>query len=113
MARVIDRAALQARLESDGDFVLVEALPAAHYENGHIPGAVNLPPAEIRRRRAAELIPHPETEIILYCASSVCDAASKAERLLRSLGYDNILHYLGGKADWKDAGLPLRSGSAA
>lgn len=109
---VITRDALRARLSRGDEFVLIETLSATSFAHGHIPGAVNLPPADIRRR-AAELIPSRDSEIVLYCASQTCDAAARSERVLRSLGYHNILHYYGGKADWKDAGLPLATGSAA
>lgn len=105
----ITREALRTRMEG-GELVLIETLSPEHYANGHIPGARNLPPAEIRQR-APELIPSFDTEVVLYCASQTCDAASRSERILRTLGYRNILHYHGGKADWKEAGLPLTTGS--
>ncbi|MBI1849309.1 MAG: rhodanese-like domain-containing protein [Planctomycetes bacterium] len=47
-------------------FVLVDVLPHASFVEGHIPGAVNLPIAELRAR-ASVVLPDPSAEIAVYC----------------------------------------------
>ena len=69
MAAEITRQDLQKRLNSRDDFVLVEALPAERYQQGHIPGALNLPPDKIREL-APRLLPDKNAEVILYCGSA-------------------------------------------
>ena len=55
-------------LRRDGDprFVLVDVLPAVSFGQGHIPGAVSLPLAEVPER-AAEVLPDLELDIAVYC----------------------------------------------
>ena len=43
MATEITREELEAKLDRGEDVVLVEALPSMHYEDAHIPGAINMP----------------------------------------------------------------------
>ena len=51
----------------DPSFLLVDVLPRATYAEGHIPGALSLPLAEIPTR-ARELLPARAKEIVVYCA---------------------------------------------
>jgi rhodanese-related sulfurtransferase len=111
MVKSITRDELRAKIERGDDFVLIETLPAKSYAHGHLPGAVNLPVEDVRTR-AAELIPDLDAEVVLYCASLSCDASTKASRLLERLGYTNLFDYHHGKADWKEAGLPMEAGPA-
>lgn len=52
---------------NDPTLTIVDVLPASAYETGHIPGAINLPVAEVEER-AATLLPDPAAEIAVYCA---------------------------------------------
>lgn len=68
MAAEITRGDLKRRLDSREEFLLVEALPAERYREGHIPGAINLPPDQIRNL-APKLLPDKNAAIVVYCAS--------------------------------------------
>lgn len=105
-ARPISRETLLAKLQRDDPVVLVETLGARSYDYGHLPGAVNLPPEDVRRL-AATLLPDRHAEIVLYCASFTCDASTVAANELTAMGYTNLYEYHGGKADWMEAGLPI------
>jgi rhodanese-related sulfurtransferase len=61
----IDRDEIERRLH-DPSFLLVDVLSKEAYAGGHIPGAVNLPLADIPRR-AREVLPDPSQEIAVYC----------------------------------------------
>lgn len=111
MARVIDRQELHARLERGDRLVLVEALDPREFRRFHLPGALNLPWQRVRER-AADLLPDRDAEIVVYCAVRTCDAATKALMALEEMGYGNLLHYLDGKYDWREAGLPVESSGA-
>ncbi len=54
------------RLLSDPAVVLVDVLPRASFDGGHIPGAISLPLDDIPARAAAAL-PDLAQEIIVYC----------------------------------------------
>jgi rhodanese-related sulfurtransferase len=63
----ISRAEILARLR-DPTLVLVDVLPKDAYAVEHIPGALNLPMAELTRR-AGEVLPERGAEIAVYCAA--------------------------------------------
>lgn len=111
MARVIGREELRARLERGDRLVLVEALDPREFRKFHLPGALNLPWQRVRER-AAELLPDRDAEIVVYCAVRTCDAATKALLALEDMGYENLYHYLDGKHDWREAGLPVETPGA-
>jgi rhodanese-related sulfurtransferase len=50
----------------DHRVVILDVLPPEAYENGHIPGAINIPVAQIRARAPIEL-PDRAQPIIVYC----------------------------------------------
>jgi rhodanese-related sulfurtransferase len=102
----IDREDLQQRLEGDDDFVLVDALGPISYGAAHLPGAINIPPdrvEDLAHRRITDL----DTSVVVYCANPSCESSVEVAQRLVELGYRNVLHYAGGKEDWKAAGLPL------
>ncbi len=50
----------------DHSVVILDVLAPERYANGHIPGAINIPLAELRERAPSEL-PDRAREIIAYC----------------------------------------------
>ena len=67
MTRTITREALKARLDRGDAITLVEILPPPEYRAGHLPGAIYIPPLQVREL-AARRLPDPAAEIVLYCA---------------------------------------------
>ena len=112
MTQTIDRETLRAKLDSRHKPTLVEALPAPYYEQAHLPGALNIPHDAVDRLAAA-LLPDQSAEIVVYCASATCRNSDYAAQRLTALGYRNVRTYVGGKADWIDAGLSVESGLPA
>ncbi len=105
----IDRDALREKIERGEAFVLVDALPPLAYAGAHLPGAVNIPPDRVDDL-ASRRIPDLDTEVVVYCANHSCESSGEVGDRLVELGYRNVLHYSGGKQDWRDAGLPLEGG---
>ena len=64
----ITREDLKAKMDRGDQFVLVETLPRQAYEHQHLPGALNLPPDQIRDL-APGLLPDKAAEIIVYCTN--------------------------------------------
>jgi rhodanese-related sulfurtransferase len=102
----VGRELVWQKIQSRETFALVDALPQMSYARSHLPGAINLP-LEWVDVWAGRRIPDLDTEIIVYCAKSTCDRAESVANRLKSLGYRNIRHYVEGKLDWIEAGLPL------
>ena len=68
MVATISREELKSKLDRRDDFVLVETLDTARFEQAHLPGAINLPPDRVREL-APKLLPDKSAEIVVYCAS--------------------------------------------
>ncbi|HEU5410977.1 MAG TPA: rhodanese-like domain-containing protein [Candidatus Acidoferrales bacterium] len=66
--QAISRDELKQKIDRGDDFVLMETLAPAAYEQAHLPGAVNVP-LEKLRELAPELAPEKDAEIVVYCAS--------------------------------------------
>ena len=102
---------LRQKLASDGEFVLVDALPPMSYAHSHLPRAINLPPPRVDAS-VVKRIPDKNIEIVVYCASPECEDSVDTARRLLALGYMNLRHYPGGKNEWREAGLPLERAGA-
>lgn len=108
----ITREELWQKLEGGDDVVVVDALAPMSYAHSHLPGAINLPPEWVEERGPRRL-PDLSAEIVVYCSSATCDSSTDTARRLSALGYRNVRHYVGGKRDWVEAGLPLEGGGRA
>jgi rhodanese-related sulfurtransferase len=105
----ISRDSIRQKIERGDDFVLVDALPPLPFAASHLPGAINLPPDDVAAR-ALRRIPDRDTQIVVYCAGATCDSSLIVASRLIELGYRNVHHYVEGKRDWVEAGLPLEGG---
>ncbi len=91
------------RLVREGDVTVVDVRPALEFESGHIPGALSIPVAELKRRLRE--IPK-EREVIAYCRGRYCVYSLDAVTLLRKHGY-RARRAEEGLPDWRAAGLPV------
>ena len=98
-------------IQRDDEFVLVDALAPMSYARTHLPGAINLPPDWVDER-GPRRIRDLETPVVVYCASSTCDTSVSVGLRLIELGYRNVRHYVEGKRDWLEAGLPVEGTGA-
>ncbi|MEU7797810.1 rhodanese-like domain-containing protein [Micromonospora arborensis] len=84
--------------------VVVDSRGAAAWAQGHLPGAMHLPTAEIATR-AANLIP-PGSAVVTYCWGPGCNGATRAALEFARLGYP-VKEMLGGFEYWVREGLPV------
>ena len=86
------------------DFVLLDVRSEECFQNGHVPGAVNLPHWKINQ---ATLEPYPsETLFVVYCAGPHCNGANKGALALAKLGRP-VKEMIGGAIGWTDEGFDL------
>jgi rhodanese-related sulfurtransferase len=104
--REIGRDDLRQMIEGDDPFVLVDALGPISYAAAHLPGAVNITPQRVDGL-AERRIPDRDSVIVVYCAGPECDSSVEVAARLVELGYANVMHFSGGKEEWRAAGLPL------
>lgn len=97
---------LWARLQNKDKLVVLDVRPVEEYEAGHLPGAVSIPLAELRKR--IEELPKSK-QIVAYCRGPLCALAPQAARVLKSKGY-RVTRLADGAPDWEAAGLPLERG---
>jgi rhodanese-related sulfurtransferase len=99
----VTREELARRLQDGDDLVVLDVRPAAEYAAGHLPGAVSIPVAELRRR-LAEL--PAGREIVAYCRGPYCAFAHEAVAVLREAGVP-ARRLEDGLPDWEAAGLAV------
>jgi len=107
MTNLITRDELLALMEADAVSV-VDALPAAYYDQQHLPGAINLVHDQVAER-AASVLPDREATIVTYCSNPACGNSQAVAHRLQALGYADVRKYAGGIQDWVEAGLPTQS----
>jgi len=95
---------LVARLRNNLVTVL-DVRPEDDFALGHLPGAVNIPLAELERRIGE--LPKSQ-EVIAYCRGPYCVLSFEAVAALRARGY-RVRRLEDGYPEWKAAGLPVES----
>ena len=68
MDRTVSTKDLKAKLDRK-QITLVETLAPERYREAHIPGAVNIPPEQIKEL-APQLLPSKDQEIVTYCTNT-------------------------------------------
>jgi rhodanese-related sulfurtransferase len=86
--------------------VLVDSRSTASWAQGHIPGALHLPHAEIPQRAAILL--DPAVPVVTYCWGPGCNGATRAALALSLQGYA-VKEMIGGIEYWIREGFPLRT----
>jgi rhodanese-related sulfurtransferase len=87
-------------------WVLVDSRSHASWDQGHIPGAIHLPTAEIATR-AADVVPAGVT-VVTYCWGPGCNGGTKSALEFAKLGYP-VKEMIGGFEYWSREGLPIET----
>jgi rhodanese-related sulfurtransferase len=69
MEATISTEDLKAKLDSKDGITVVETLAPERYREAHLPGALNIPPEQIKEL-APKLLPNKDAEIVTYCTST-------------------------------------------
>jgi rhodanese-related sulfurtransferase/DNA-binding transcriptional ArsR family regulator len=87
----------------DGLVTVLDVRPSEEYQSGHIPGAINVPLAELEQHLDEIDTAH---EVVAYCRGPHCVLAFDAVEKLRKKGI--TAHRMAdGFPEWKSAGLPI------
>jgi rhodanese-related sulfurtransferase/predicted transcriptional regulator len=89
----------------DGLVTLIDTRPEEEFAAGHLPGAINLPLSELKRRLCE--LPR-DREIVAYCRGPYCVLSYEAVAELRKRGF-NAFRLEDGYPEWKAAGLPTEN----
>jgi ArsR family transcriptional regulator len=98
----VSRRELRNRLKA-GLVTVLDVRPVDEFALGHLPGAINIPLGELKKR-LAEL--DPEQEIVAYCRGPYCVLSYEAVAMLRARGF-KVRRLEDGLPEWRAAGLPV------
>ena len=95
--RNVDQRAAQ-RLIADGCCCrILDVREPEEYEQGHLPGAINVPLHQITRK-VPKLMPSRQRPLLVYCGSGA--RSLPAVQVLACMGYGNLYNLQGGIDRW-------------
>jgi rhodanese-related sulfurtransferase len=100
----VSREELASRM-NDGLVTVIDVRPADEFALGHLPGAINVPVAELESRLA---LLEPGLEIVAYCRGPWCVMSFEAVAELRKRGF-SARRLEDGLPEWKAAGLSVEA----
>jgi ArsR family transcriptional regulator len=100
----VSRTELLDRLRC-GSATVLDVRPEDEFQRGHLPGALNIPLAQLERRLAELPL---DREVVAYCRGPWCVLSFEAVAALRQRGYQ-ARRLEDGFPEWKVAGLPIGS----
>lgn len=92
------------QLLNHNDAVMVDVNEANEYQQGHIPGTVNIPLSKLTNR-LNELEKYKSRPVIMVCRSG--NRSGKAGGVLRKNGFETVYNLSGGNTAWQRENLPL------
>ena len=93
----ITQAEAKEIMDTEKEYILIDARTEEEFAQGHIPGAILIPEYEIVSR-AEEELPDKNALILVYCRSGRRSKIASEE--LVKLGYTNVKEF-GGILDWQ------------
>jgi rhodanese-related sulfurtransferase len=90
---------------------IVDAREPADYEQGHIPGAINLPYDEtVNDPEKLEKFDAQGKPIIVYCGGGTCELSMNLGWALVNAGKKKVVVFMGGWPEWSTSGYPIAKG---
>lgn len=86
------------------DILLIDVRSAEEYNEGHVPGAINIAHSEIQDR-LSELLDYKDKPVVVYCRSGV--RAGKAAKILLDNQFSQLKHLEGDMKGWKKSGRTI------
>lgn len=96
---------LKKTIADKSQIPVINVLDRGDFNDRHIPGSINVPLSEgdfvqnVQQKLGDKTKP-----VILYCASSECDASEKAAKKLEAAGFTDVRDFESGIQGWEDAG---------
>lgn len=101
---------LKSRMDSDKSLLVINPLSDLEFNEGHIPGSINIPFHELAT--SDRLPADKDVPMVTYCLGPKCVFYKKAAKLLADMGYTNVSTFKAGIPGWVKAGLPLEQSNA-
>jgi rhodanese-related sulfurtransferase len=101
----VDAVAIDALAPGDPGALLLDVREPEEYQQGHVPGAINIPQAELASR--LHELPR-DQRLVVICQLGL--RSLRAAQFLRQAGWHDVATVTGGTAAWFGAGRPLVTG---
>src|SRR3990172_4302225 len=88
-------------VQKNGKYLLLDVREKDEYREGHLQGSVSLPRGFLEIK-VESTVPDKSTPILAYCAGGV--RSLLAGKVLKEMGYQNVISMSGGYTAWKTAG---------
>src|SRR5438045_4085097 len=95
----------EVKQKLDGGTLLLDVREKEEFRQGYVPGALSLPRGFLEMR-VEETVPDKAAPIVAYCGGGT--RSLLAGRILKELGYTNVVSMRGGFTAWKNQGLPVK-----
>jgi len=95
---------VKSRLQSAEKPVLLDVREKEEVRQGYVPGAISIPRGFLEMQ-VEDKLPDKTAPIVAYCAGGT--RSLLAGRILKELGYENVVSMRGGFGAWKNQGLPI------
>lgn len=92
----VDAETAKKLMDTEDDYVILDARTQAEYDEGHIPGAILIPHDTVATA-AEDALPDKDQLILIYCRSG--NRSKQASQTLVDLGYTNVVEF-GGINSW-------------
>ena len=96
---------VKGRLDKGTAGVLLDVREKEEVRQGYIPGALSIPRGFLEMQ-VEEKLPDKSVPVIAYCGGGT--RSLLAGRILKELGYTNVVSMKGGFSGWKNKGLPVQ-----
>ena len=101
---LVDEVGIEAIDSAPPNAVVLDVREAEEFARGHVPGAVNLPQADLANR--LDEVPR-DRPILTICQSGM--RSFRSAQFLRQQGYQRVATVVGGTAAWRAAGRPIEA----
>ena len=100
----VDEVGIDALDPRDPNALLADVREPVEYGWGHVPGAVNIPQADLADR--LDELPR-DAPLLMICQGGF--RSLRAAQFLKQMGFDRVASVTGGTAAWAAAGNPLET----
>lgn len=98
----VSMAYIKKLMDEKAEFVLIDARPERVFNQGSIPGAINISDSKFDKE-TAKLPANKETMLVFFCGGLKCDLSSKSATKAKALGYKKVFVYPEGYPEWQKA----------
>lgn len=112
--KTIDANELKRFIAGEPRGAVINVLDPDYFEAKHIPGSVNIPLSTPDFEERVNSQVHDKNKpVVVYCASTECDASEQAAEKLERAGFSDVRDYAPGVAGWEEDGRELRGSETA